>query len=59
MSDATHGLPVYRPDPDFGRAYRRPGEVVPRLALPRGWLVAVAASGAVAGWAALLGVVIF
>lgn len=54
MSDATHGLPVYRPDPDFGRSYRLPDEVEPSFRLPQGWWITPLIGVAVAGWAALL-----
>ena len=53
MSDATHGLPIYQRDPDFGRAYRGPGESVPNLRLPAGWWLLPAVVTGAAGWVAL------
>ena len=53
MADATHGLPVYCPDPEFGRAYRAPGESVPSYRLPAGWWLLPAMLLGLAGWVAL------
>lgn len=59
MSDATHGLPIHRPDPEFGRAYVRPGESVPRLALVRGWWLLPCVIGGLAGWVFLFRALFF
>lgn len=53
MTDATHGLPVYNPDPDFGRSYRAPGEAVPEVQLPAGWWLLPAVVTGTVGWAML------
>lgn len=59
MSDATHGLPIHTPDPDFGRAYQRPGEVMPQLRLSRGWWLLPMLAGGLAGWALILRAIFF
>lgn len=59
MSDATHGLPIHTPDPDFGRNYLVQGDVVPEFRLARGWWVLPMMAGGIAGWALLLRAVLF
>lgn len=59
MSDATHGLPIHTPDPDFGRVYQRPGEAIPELRLRSGWWLLPMLAGGVAGWAVLLDTIFF
>ncbi|MBD1203332.1 MAG: hypothetical protein O9292_03445 [Rhodobacteraceae bacterium] len=59
MSDATHGLPIHRPDPDFGRAYGRPGDAAPRLGLPSGWWLLPSLAGGLAGWVILFRALFF
>lgn len=59
MSDATHGLPIHRPDPDFGRAYGRPGEAIPEITLPRGWWLVPSFLGGIAGWVFLVRALFF
>lgn len=59
MSDATHGLPIHTPDPDFGRAYQLPGEALPQLRLAEGWWLLPMLAGGLSGWALLLGAVFF
>lgn len=59
MSDATHGLPIHTPDPDFGRIYSFPGEALPQLRLARGWWLLPMMMGGLVGWAALLRALFF
>lgn len=59
MSDATHGLPIHTPDPDFGRAYQRPGEAMPQLRLSPGWWLLPMLMGGAVGWAVLLRAIFF
>lgn len=59
MSDATHGLPIHTPDPDFGRAYQRPEEVMPQFQLSPGWWMLPMLAGGVVGWAVLLRSIFF
>ena len=54
MSDATHGLPIHTPDPEFGRMYQFPGEALPQLRLTRGWWLVPMLAGGIVGWAVLL-----
>lgn len=63
MSDATHGLPIHRPDPefshDFGRAYARPGEGIPQIGLARGWWLVPSLLFGLTGWALLIRALFF
>lgn len=59
MTDATHGLPIYEPNPDFGRAYRAAGDTVPSFRLPAGWWILPSVMGGVAGWAMLFKTLFF
>lgn len=59
MSDATHGLPVHRPDPEFGRPYALAHEDIPRIGLPQGWWLLPMLTGGIAGWVILLRAVFF
>lgn len=54
MSDATHGLPIHTPDPDFGRVYPFPGETMPDWCLSPGWWLLPMLAGGVAGWTLIL-----
>lgn len=53
MSDATHGLPIHTPDPDFGRSYGWQGDTVPEVSLPRGWWLVPLFLCGVATWVLL------
>lgn len=59
MSDATHGLPVYEPNPDFGRAYVPLGEKMPSFQLPHGWWIVPAVALGTLGWILLFKAVFF
>lgn len=59
MSDATRGLPIHRPDPDFGRIYMHPADVLPEVQLGRGWWLLPMLAGGLAGWAVLMRAIFF
>ena len=59
MTDATHGLPKYEPNPDFGRSYRAVGDTVPSFRLPEGWWILPSVLGGAAGWALLFKAIFF
>ncbi|ESW61968.1 MAG: hypothetical protein Q27BPR15_03765 [Rhodobacter sp. CACIA14H1] len=59
MTDATHGLPTYDTNPDFGRAYRVAGDTVPSFSLPAGWWILPSVMGGAAGWALLFKAIFF
>lgn len=59
MSDATHGLPVYEPNPDFGRPYGRVGEKAPSFELPHGWWIVPSVVLGALGWILLFKAVFF
>ena len=61
MTNATQGLPVKTPDPDFGRFYHHPGDTLPRLEmrLSRGWWLLPMLAGGISGWILLIGAVLF
>ncbi|PLL12066.1 hypothetical protein C0V75_14380 [Tabrizicola sp. TH137] len=59
MSDASHGLPIHRPDPEFGRSYGRQGDAVPQMTISRGWWLLPAFLGGVTGWVFLFKALFF
>ena len=63
MSDATHGLPIHRPDPefghDFGRSYAMPGESIPQIGFARGWWLVPSMLFGLAGWVFLIRALFF
>lgn len=59
MRDATHGLPIHTPDPDFGRRYLSPGEALPQVHLAPGWWLLPMLGGGLLGWAVLIRTIFF